>query len=291
MPVSDASGEPDREPDLVPTRRGRRERAAADALHGLIRELAIKQFPSASSETPIELDLQLQVDPRQDWEVEFSGGVVEQLFPQIEQALSNESAYQEGAVFHFREGTSRHPDARPPRADMVFAGYGALGKPRWETFNEESDGTKVRIQTGRELRSEQLSSCGRASHEYAILGQVTFGNLHLPEAYRDAAGASELAFTFQAVEIRDTRGKFGLRLNTLVGGLLPDEVLDLLQEPGWQWMGDLREACLGALEAVQEEAVQARRSKEASAFQAAMRKVPRVLSQFAEGLELGYLDG
>lgn len=286
------------------SRFARRERAAADELRTLVRDLLQEQSTHPLEETDrcLQLTLQIEVNPGNDWELNFTPGLKKQLQPQVEDVQALWGHYQEGAVFDFQSENAQGPECRPPDPQFVFAGYDTMGRPKWQQFQQilldEKDpevdrlfgkhaAILVRTQRGKDLREEQLGSYGRASKTYSILGQITMGYLKVPAKWEKALGGDRLALTFQVVETRDERGRFALRCNTLAGGLLPEELRDLLQEPSIAWVDNLRRGFNERLEQLQREANSARKKHDNKAYQACMARVPKLLRNFATFLEKG----
>ena len=147
------------------------------------------------------------------------------------------------------------------------------------------------VQLGHELRARQLTSFGRSSRTYALLGQVVAGYLKLPQGVARGDPSRRLALTFQVVETREPHGRMGVRLNTLAGigaGVDLDELLASDWEP---WVHRARELAARAIEDIERRAQAAHAGNRPEAIQAAMRKIPSVLRRLAEFLERGHRQG
>ena len=142
------------------------------------------------------------------------------------------------------------------------------------------------VQLGRELKSQQLSSFGRSSKTYSILGQVVAGYFASPAGPEQVRG-DRTAITFQAVEARDGRGEVRIHLNA-VACLPGGEVLADALGSGWQpAVHRAREEAARALEGIELRVNAARGRGETELAWEAMRGVPRVLQRLAESLERG----
>jgi hypothetical protein len=144
------------------------------------------------------------------------------------------------------------------------------------------------MQYGHDLKLKQLSSFGRASKTYAILGQVIAGYFLRPAARRAEARADRrLAVTFQAVEIRGRAGEVGIRLNPIAGGLSPEDWDELLVS---DWRPSLSRACEGAFrtaEDIERRVCEARDAGSADELRQQLRRVPQMLAGLARTLEQG----
>ena len=282
----------------VRSRTERREQAAADALRGLIRDYLLEKCPDALEQAePMSFTLKVELIPGEPGEMTFTPHLRKQLGRQVQRRPPEPLLFEEGAMYDFQEEKT---DCRPSDPAEVFAGYDSMGHPQWSSYTQvlldardpEVDQLHlsrgrplVRYQRGKDLKAGQLGSFGKASRTYSLLGQVTAGFYRLPAAFAKRAGGEKLAFTFQVVETRDSHGKLRLRLNTLVGGLLPVEVADLLQDRDFRGVAAAREGALKALERVEEKALAASAMRDSEGFQAAMRRVPGVLYGLRDGLE------
>jgi hypothetical protein len=188
------SPEPAEPPRL--SRAARREKAAADALRALIRDLHLDRFGAvlpAGGDVP--LTIRLTARPQQAWELAFDPPLSDQIGRQVEEAQAGRAVFRSGRVYCFRCESTDCEHARPPSALTVFKGYSATGLAEWQdlhqAFIEARDERVDRlfderaqvltlVQLGHDLRLRQLSSFGRSSKTYAILGQVVAGYFLLP---------------------------------------------------------------------------------------------------------------
>ena len=215
------------------SRAERREKAVADALRALIRDNHQDHFGAVTLEAadlPLRIDLRVQ--PAAGWEVRFDPPLSDQVGRQIEEACALQGVYRAGHVHCFRCESAACVHAAPPSALSVFKGYAETGLPEWQDLHQAfvaaRDGrvgelfenrprVLALVQFGHELRARQLSTFGRASRTYALLGQVVAGYLMLPQPRARVDSSRRLALTFQVVETRESPGRIGVRLNTLAG--------------------------------------------------------------------------
>ncbi len=294
-------------PAPVLSRTERRERAVADALRTLIRDLYLERFGVAPERLDgIDLALTARICPADGWALTFDPPLSEQVSGHIEEAQAAHAVYRPGRVWCFRCESAECDHAAPPSAVSVFRAYTSTGQPEWQDLHQAfiaAQDTRVDrlfadapelvalVQSGRELRHEQLSSFGRSSKTYSILGQVVAGYFQLP---RRAAGRDEsrrLAVTFQVVETRGRGGRLEVRLNTIAGVSAGIELDDLFAEAWEPWALRARELAARALAALSERAEAARQAARTEEFQSAMRRVPTVLRRLAEFLERGQRQG
>ena len=238
----------------------------------------------------IDVVLRLKAKPAEDWSLRFDPPLGEQLHGQLVDAQAQWNVYRPGHVHCFRCDSSDCEHSTPPTPLSVFTGYAPNGVAEWREFaqvliearDERVDqlfagrpGVVARLQFGHDLRDRQLSSFGRSSKTYSILGQVTAGYFLL-------AGdpPQKLAMTFQVVEVRGEAGRKRVRLNAIAavpGGNLPD----LLASGGLPAVYRARETASMAVEAVERRADGA----DAEAVRGAMKQVPSILHRLAESLD------
>jgi hypothetical protein len=202
------------------------------------------------------------------------------MIPKSESPLSPEP----GVVVDFYRQTTTGPTCRPPTAAHVFAGYGPMGEPVWQPL--EGDEPTGRVQSGKDLRKAQLSDYGKNSRDFSILGQVVSGPWPLPAAYVKLTGTPGLSFTVQVIQGRRNGDGFELYVNEVVGGLLPIEWFDLLQEPEWRPIADVLSQLRESASQVEAEAVAWKRQKNHKAMQKALQRIPGILKAFVGELEL-----
>lgn len=290
------------------SRAERREKAVSDALRTLIRDLQMDQFGAGdlNATGELEMKLRLRVKPGENWMLAFDPPLSDQVAGQLQEAGAVREVYRTGFCHCFRCGSSACEHSVPPGALSVFKGYSATGLPEWtdlhQVFVEARDervdrlfaarpGVLAMVQLGHGLRQAQLSSFGRSSKTYSILGQVAVGYLQLPHRHADAGGDRRLALTFQVVETRGKDGAIQIRLNTLAGRLTATEFEELLASDWEPWLYRARELAVRAIEAIERRAASARSTNRPEDAQAAMRRVPVVLRRLAEFLERGHRQG
>lgn len=239
QPMEPAPG-PDR-PSSRPCQRARREQAALDVLRSLLRDRYIDHFGAPPArEQRIDLSLSLAFTAGEDWALSFSPELAEQVDAQLEEAGARPGVYREGAVYDYgEEGYSGA--SRPPSPASVFAGYTAMGVPRWQDLHQvllDAGDDRVSelydrppsilagFRYGRDLTGEMMTAFGRGSKTYAILGQVVAGYFAPPE------GTSPLAVTLQLVEGRDAHRRPSLHVN-LVAHPEPATLVTWFGE-GWE---------------------------------------------------------
>jgi hypothetical protein len=286
-----------------PDRFQRRETAARDALRALIRDCALDRFGTRGQWTqPARFSFQVTVHPERAWDLSFDPPFDRQLERQLTDVEAVWGAYVPGRIHCFRCGSAACEHAVPPEAGMVFRGYSSTGVPEWCAFAQaliEAKDERVDqlyaqppavlclVQGGHALRDRQLSAFGRASRSYAVLAQAVVGMLPLPRRVKGTHSA-QTALTLQAVETRSARGQLQLRLNAVVGGVTPQEWLEM-RSSEWQ------PAVVRALED-SERAVELMERRAQAAHEAApgvvslhdvLRQVPAVLRRFARDVERG----
>jgi hypothetical protein len=249
------------------------------------------------------LHLAFSVCPGDNWALRFDPSLSEQVGGQLEDACARQGVFRPGRVFCFRCESAGCEHAGPPSALSVFKGYAATGLPEWQELHqafveardervgrlfEERSEVVALVQLGHGLRERQLSSFGRASKTYALLGQVVAGHFLLPRARGGTEAARRLALTFQVVEVRGPGGRVDVKLNTLAG-LGPAWDLDELLAGDWEpWLGRARELAARAIEGIERRVQAARRTGRTTDLQAAMKRIPFVLRRLAEFLERGH---
>lgn len=225
----------------------RRETAVRDALRALLRDHYEGQYgarPPASGD--VELKLTIRASPVEGWQVRFDPPFDLQIEGQLADVQALRAAYRPGVAYCFRCASSSCEHGIPPNTLAVFRGYSSTGVPEWselvQAFVDAADPRAgslyddppqilAALQMGHELKARQLSSFGRASRTYSILGQVVAGYFRLPSRIARDYG-ERLALTFQCIETRTERGELRLALNRLAGGI-PGEDLDALLATAW----------------------------------------------------------
>jgi len=290
--------------DAPDSRARRRETAACDALRTLMRDYYLYHFgarPPQQEDVPISLSL--TVRPSQAWSVAFDPPFVEQIQGQLEDVQAGHDAYRRGRVHCFRCRSSQCEHSAPPDALSVFRAYTSTGVPEWcemvqaliEARHEQVDrlyaappAVLALVQLGRDLKARQLSSFGKASKTYAILGQVVAGYFLTRERRgRNGESGQRFAVTFQAAEIRAPDGRLQLKLNPVVGGMTPDEWDELLVS-GWRpWVARACEQAVRAVALLEQQAHAARDSGDPEQIRRQMRKLPQILNHLARSVEQG----
>lgn len=283
----------------VLSRTERRVKAAADALRTLLRDLHLDRHGAELPAGEVMLNVRLRANPSRDWELQFDPPLVEQYEEQLDEARAARDVYRKGSVYCFRCSSSGCEHARPPSSQMVFDGYDEIGRPEWREFHQtliaakddrvdqlygKSPSVLSRVQMGRALRGRQLSSFGRSSRTYAVLGQVTAGYFPPPP---DAGGDERVAITFQVIEAREAGGVFRLHLNT-IARVAGEGDADFWFGSGWMpevlRARNIAQRALAALEHRVQGARAAGRHEEA---RNAMHEVATLLHRLADFLDRG----
>ncbi|CAM2064639.1 hypothetical protein SCOR_04660 [Sulfidibacter corallicola] len=276
-------------------------RAAGDALRALVRDLYADRFGRARhSEEPWELDIKLRVDPSRDWQVQFEPDLVGQLVQQFERLEARVGQFTQGRIYCFQCGESECEHALPRSPLEVFDGYDPVGCPRWaemaqflldlkdERVGELFD-SQPRILTrqvsGRELRERQLSSFGRGSKTYALLGQVVVGYLSWVD--RDSPDERQrLAVTYQAVETRALSGHSCLDLNTLFWR--GDAKIEDIVFERFGWLERAARKATESLKGLEAEVTRLRSAGRGNEARRCMRRVPDILRTLAADVQQGH---
>lgn len=269
------------------TRMERRTKTMVNALRALIRDSYAERFGAGYLPEDHELSFKVKVAPGEKWALEFDPPLHEQLWPQMDGLQAEKSAFQAGYVYCYRcEGTvCEH--ARPGSSLEVFAGYHQLGRPIWREFSQalleagderigllydERPKIVARMEKGRALKERQLAPFGKTSKTYALLAQVTGGYFrHLQR--------EPLAASFQAVEIRDSRGLPSLELNTIC--YLDDHQTVSEALAPFDWVNRARKQARDSLKKI-EESLRKSRSRDP------LKRIPDVLRKLVSEVEKGY---
>lgn len=291
---------PENEAPKALSRFERRERAAADALRTLLRDVYLYTGGNTPAEQlkPFDLELRLRAEPGNAWALAFDPSLAEQMRDRLADAQALCDVAREGHVFCFRCERADCEHAAPPSTVSVFRGYEANGLPMWSDWpqalidfrDERVDAlyaprpaVLARMLYGRDIRDRQLPSFGRSSKTYAVLGQVMAGYF--------AAGDEHVAVTLQAVETRNARGRPQLMLNTIArlpNGLTIEE-----------WLADEQQGALARARAVANRALsqlsgdlaEAAAQRRLADRPRLFRRVPGILHVLAESLERGGRQG
>ncbi|MFH0880001.1 MAG: hypothetical protein V2A34_09845 [Lentisphaerota bacterium] len=286
------------------SRSERREKAALDALRALLKGRFEDQFGAwLPEESELPLQLQVKALPNKNWEVSFEPPLPDQLSAQFQEYQALRDVYHPGHVFCFRCGNSLCEHSLPPSCLHVFRGYTSTGVPDWsellqvlielkddrvDRLYEKPPAILARLQWGRDLKMEQLSSFGRASKTYSLLGQVVAGYYPAPRDAASSAKSERVAITFQVVETRGADGRFELKLNTL-SALPGDLSLSQRWASGWEpQIGRAYDVAVRSISRLEARAVAAREMRRAEDLKDALREVPSVLRRLVESLERGF---
>jgi len=280
------------------TRAERREQAAVDVLRTFVRDQHLYKFgavPPRAEE--VDIQLKLKVRPSNDWALQFDPPLADQLAAQLEDAQAGWDVYRKGRVYCFRCESSECEHARPDSPHAVFRGYAPNGLPEWsdlaqvllavrdsrvDRLYEAKAGPVALMQLGGELKERQLSSFGKSSKTYAVLGQVVAGyfSLNAPEE-----NSGEVAVTLQAVEMRTERGALCLKLNVLARIPGGEDIGNLLGG-GWQpGLHRALEVAARQLGGIEQGAAAARAEGDGERARVQLRRVPSVLRELAESIE------
>lgn len=277
----------------------RREQAAADVLRTFVRDQHVYRFgavPPRAEE--VDIHLHLKVRPREDWALRFEPSLGDQLASQLEDAQAGWDVYRKGRIYCFRCESSECDHAVPDSPLAVFRGYAPNGVPEWselaqvliaardsrvDRLYDFRGGPVALVQLGSELKDKQLSSFGKSSKTYAVLGQVVAG--YFPLQPREE-NPDKMAVTIQAVEVRGSHGALCLKLNALARKVPgEDEIGDLLGN-GWQpGLHRAMEVASRQLSELEQRAVAARKGGDAEGARAQLRRIPSVLRGLAESIE------
>jgi hypothetical protein len=288
--------EPKEPPAPRPGRSERREAAAKDALRTLIRDSAERAFGHhAIPAVPFDLTVRVSVNPAGGWDLKADPSLQDQLHHQLADMSADHESFIPGRVHCFRCNSSTCEHAAPTSPLEVFKGYTQTGSPQWQELTQALIDLKddrvdrlygrhsavvAAVVNGSALKSSQLTSFGKASKTYAVLGQVVAG-------YFTSGETDRFAITFQFVEIRRARGVVGLRLNTLCALSSGRSLEERFAEGwgGWVHRAEVRAtAALGRLE----QQLASAPSGGPAAMRHAFRRVPGVMAQLATSLDRGY---
>lgn len=277
------------------TRSERRVRAATDVLRTLLRDIYLERYDAAVPEgSEFDLTIRLRALPAREWAIAFDPPLIDQVLAQMTEAQADWEVYQKGRVYCYRCATSDCEHAAPPSSLSVFAGYEPMGSPQWhdlaQAFIEVRDprvdqlfskGSRALalVQFGSQLKGRQLSTFGKSSKTYALLGQVIAGYF--------GQGDNRLALTFQIVEARGADGHIRLHLNTIArtaDGSTPDALLAAGWEPA---VHRARAVAARTLEELERRAQIAREGGRTDEIREVLRRVPSLLHRLCESIERG----
>jgi len=277
----------------------RRVKAAQDVIRTTIRDLYLSHFgEGAVPASELEVNLSLRIQPVADWQTEFNPPLMEQLLPQLAGVEAARDVFVAGHVYCFRCASSGCEHTNPPSPRHVFKGYDATGRPEWQEFVQTLINEKHQrvdqlylkpprlvayYQFGRALKDRQLTSFGKTSLSYSILGQVVAGYFQFNNQQR--------AITFQVVEGRARNGELSLKLNPISHNLDGGFLVEWLSAEN---SATLFRAILIAereLSRIEQKVITARAAREHDRANREMGRIPGVMSRLAEGLERGDRQG
>jgi hypothetical protein len=285
------------EPKL--SRTERRVEAVANAMRSLVRDLYSDLFPAALVPESLRFELHMNAAPANGWALTFDPPLEQQLVTAFEDQEAGQAALSAGRMFSYRDETL----VPPPTARHVFKGYDSFGAPEWCEFAQalidarhpevdriyaERPPQLCLLQYGRDLKARQLSSFGKSSKTYSVLGQVVIGYLSVPPCQRWALPERDrIAITFQVVEGRDARGSTRLRINTLCGPADPGDVEDVLSDKRHAWVRRARDIASAQLDEINRQVLLARARQDGDAVLETLRGTGRILRDIARHLERG----
>jgi len=277
----------------------RRIKAAQDVIRTTIRDLYLSHFSEGAVPlTELDVNLSLRVQPGTDWKTDFDPPLMEQLIPQLAGAEAARDVFVAGHVYCFRCTSSGCEHSNPPSPLHVFKGYDATGRPEWQEFaqtliderHERVDQLYLKpprlvacFQFGRALKGRQLTSFGKASLSYSILGQVVAGYFQLKD--------QRLAITLQVVEGRTKSGELSLKLNPISHALDGGFLIEWLSADGSASLFRVIQIAERELSRIEQVVMGARAARDHERGNREMGRIPGVLSRLAEGLERGDRQG
>lgn len=293
--------EPAPPPAPVLTPQERREKAITDAMRTAIRDYFLDRYNADTEKLgTIDFDFSMTMNPAEDWKLSFDPPLEQQVLHQLEDGEARYSSYVEGRAFCFKCESAACEHSTPPTPLSVFGRYDSTGTPTWVDFSQKLVDTQHPdvdklftpkppvlnlMQFGKELKEGQLSSFGRASKTYAILGQVSLGYLLLPKGKGNKQLSDRrLAITFQIVETRGRGGRFDLRLNTLIAPGVVDDPAELFDGDWLPWLRRARVMAREQLAQIQGQATYAREEHNTKQFQEHMSKIGSVLRKLSRSL-------
>ncbi len=277
-----------------PGRDERRVRAAQDVLRTTIRDLYLGHFGAATTGGAMDVQLSLRVNPADNWALEFSPPLLEQLLPQLADREAARDVFNLGHVFCFRCTSSSCDHGRPPDGLHVFKGYDATGRPEWQEFSQTLIDVKdervdqlydrpprlvALFQYGRELKGKQLATFGKASLSYSVLGQVVAGYFEL--------NGERLALSLQIVEGRDREGRMTLKLNPVGYALDGAFLIEWLSLDKSAILFRAMQIAERELDRIEKDVRQARAAGEQDRANRALGRIPGVGRRLAEALSRG----
>ena len=281
------------------SRTERERQAVAEGLRTMIRDCAVERFGLFPEDKSLELNIKLQVQPSAGWALSFDPPLAEQIQDQVESAETDWNVYRPGRVYCFRCEGSSCEHAKPGSSLEVFQGYDPVGSPRWTELTQSlldlgdervdllfgrRPAVVTRIILGKTLRTRQLRPFGRSSRTYALLGQVIAGYFLVGRP--GSPNRERIAITFQAVAVRDAKGRTTLELNMLYGpGDLPEapnEAMLLLPR-----VDKARGQAMTALKKLEERVRNLETNRKGGEARQCLQRVPGILRKLAASLAQG----
>ena len=280
------------------TRDERRQQQALDVLRTLIRDRYLERFgrePTQHVRISFSLDLALTLGT--DWALDFEHPALDQIDRFLEDAEATHQSYVFGRVYDFRQESASAEGCIPPDTRSVFAGYNSFGVPQWMELPQlllRQEDTRVAelyakppclLATplaGKDLTRELLTSFGRGSKTYAILGQVVAGYFKAPE--QSEWRGERIAMTLQAVEGRDKQNQPQLLMNRLCA--IPPDTLNNWFTDGW--MPGTHEALLRGeyeLRQIQDRYLRARNGNNRASISKILGGIPSLMRRMASAME------
>jgi len=283
----------------------RRTTALSDVLRTIVRDAYLERFQGDPESLPeIDLNIHFKVGGRENWDVNFNPDLKEQLVVQLEDAEAGKGVYEAGRVFCFYCNNSLCDCAKPPDLRSVFHSYDSMGKPVWCDFPqllvevkhpevdkiyEKGSQAISHILYGKQLKQDQLSSYGKSSKTYSLLGQIVFGyiGLKIPNPAGGKPSLEKAACTVQVAETRESSGGFSLKLNVIMGGLSGQEIKEHLSNRSLEWLKRAVGIAERDLKEIAIEAGIARKAQDSAQFNEQMKQVPMVLKSLAASINRG----
>lgn len=218
--------------------RGKKSRQLQLEIERLVRQELIRLYGAACrldgvSRITLNLDLSDSVEDNGDTaSVCMTPSLLEQIRHQLRELNVHRGAYRRGAVYCYLDESAECTHSRPGHPSHVMAEYLPNGIPDWRDFRDvlidehpaaaaqlfkSRDRTVAVTMRGRDIKHRLLSSFGKSSRTYNILGQIICGFFSIQPSDISDQTIDDLALTIQAVEYRDSEGTMRLGLNTISG--------------------------------------------------------------------------
>jgi len=214
--------------------RSRKGRSIQTELENYINEELTRLHGSACRmESDAAMALTLELRAEEDHTViAMTPSLQEQVRDQLREMNVRLGAYRPGAVYCYLDESVECVHSRPGSPSEVMAEYLPNGIPEWRDLRdvlidenpaaaaalfESRDFTTAVYMRGRDIKNRLLSSFGKSSRTYNILGQIICGFFTLKPSEISDQRVNEIALTIQAVEYRDNEGGMRLGLNVISG--------------------------------------------------------------------------